>query len=95
MIIHKVVEESEHVRGPFTGMLGGGSSHKDERSLRKEMKALEIEEKALKLEKQRDREIRRAERIREGRRSRSADRVSVGGGVRVERNKKGKMSLVV
>ncbi len=94
-IIIKKVEESEPVRGPFTG-LGG---HKDERTINKEIraldreeKALEIEKKALKLERQRDEQLRKAERVREAKLE-SSGQVDLGG-IRVERNKKGKMYMV-
>ncbi|KAI9830669.1 MAG: hypothetical protein M1826_004498 [Phylliscum demangeonii] len=83
-------EESEPVHGPLTMFLG--DKRKEERNIRKEIKALEIEEKAVKLERERNRELRRAERIRGG------DYVEEEeidfGDIRVERNKKGKMSLV-
>ncbi len=87
------IEESEPVHGFFTGF--GSQTQRDERKIKTEIKALEIEEKAIKLQRQRDRELKRAERVRESsRRSKSVERVEIGGGVKVERNKKGKMSLV-
>lgn len=72
-----------------------GSSRKDERNIKSEIKALELEEKALKLERQRDVELRKAERIRESgeRHSSRSEQIDLGD-IKVERNKKGKMSLV-
>ncbi|KAI9795098.1 MAG: hypothetical protein M1816_000120 [Peltula sp. TS41687] len=93
-------EESDPVHGPLTMFMS--SSRKDERDIKSEMKALELEEKALKLEHQRDAELRKAERVRERgerhssrseRHSSRSEQLDLGD-IKVERNKKGKMSLV-
>lgn len=81
-------EESNRVHGPLTMFVSDKDTRKEERHIKAEIKALEREEKALKLERQRDMEIRKAERIRE-----SGDKSEIVGSVKVERNKKGKMYL--
>lgn len=86
-----------------------GGSRKDERAIRAEIKALEAEKEALRIEKKASKEMRRAERLRrEGagggggemvmyerderyeRREREPE-----GGVRIEKDKKGRMSISV
>lgn len=84
-----------------------GSSRKDERAIRAEIKALEAEKEALRIEKKASKEMRRAEKLRrEGagggemvmyerderyeRREREPE-----GGVRIEKDKKGRMSISV
>lgn len=85
-------EESNHISGPLTMF---ARKEREERVIKSEIKALQQEEKALKLERQRDVELARAELIRKGADVdlRSDQRLDLGG-IKVERNKKGKMSLV-
>jgi hypothetical protein len=74
---------------------GQGHSHthqRDERSIKNQIKALEREEKALKLERRAEREERKAERLRRG--GGSDAYTESNDGVKLERNKKGKLSLV-
>ena len=91
-IITRRVEESGPVHGPLT--LFRNDKRKDERHIKSEIRALEREEKAMKYERERDVELRKAERIRE-----NADKVVRPkrvdlGGIQVERNSKGKLSMV-
>lgn len=93
----KIVEDGEssaRVRG-LLSLAAPVERHKDERGIKNEIKALEREEKALKLERKAEREERKAQRLRRGSGSGDvyveADRSD---GVKLERNKKGKLSLV-
>ena len=91
-IITRRVEESGPVHGPLT--LFRADKRKDERHIKSEIRALEREEKALRYERERDLELRKAERIRENAdKPARSDRVDLGG-IQVERNSKGKFSLV-
>lgn len=89
------------VVGPL--VLADSGHRKDERAIRAEIKALEAEKEAIRAERRADRELRRAERIRrEGRESgemilyEETTRIrEPEGGVRIEKDKKGRMSLSV
>jgi hypothetical protein len=102
------VERSDEIPvGPLAlAITSDRSRSKDERVIRAEIKALEAEKEALRAEKKASKEARRAERIRrEGRESGDLvlyeERMEVKrerepeGGVRIEKDRKGRMSISV
>ncbi|KAI9800851.1 MAG: hypothetical protein M1825_003634 [Sarcosagium campestre] len=87
------VESSSPVRGPLT-MFSLPDRRKDERSIKHEIKELEREERALKRERKRDR--RKSDHRRRSR-SRSSDSTISGAevaSIKVEKDRRGKLSLV-
>jgi hypothetical protein len=102
------VERSDEIPvGPLAlAITSDRSRSKDERAIRAEIKALEAEKEALRAERKASKEVRRAERIRrEGRESGDLvlyeERMEVKrerepeGGVRIEKDRKGRMSISV
>jgi hypothetical protein len=105
----EIIDRSDHIAvGPLALAVPSdrhlGGHRKDERAIRAEIRALEAEKEALRAEKRASRELRRADKIRrEGRESGELvlyeERVErfrePEGGVRIEKDKKGRMSISV
>lgn len=82
--------ESNSMHGPLALIQPKKHHHKDERSIKAEIRALEAEKKALKLEREMEKEHRKAERYRD-------DEIIIerrDDVVKIEKDRKGRMSLV-
>lgn len=98
------IERSEGVPMGALALAPQHHSRKDERAIRAEIKALEAEKEALRAERRADKEMRKADRLRrDGRESgelmlyeERVERIrEPEGGVRIEKDKKGRMSISV
>lgn len=91
-VVHKEHEEESKSSYGAVALITPRDHHaKDDRSIQAEIRALEAETRALKLEREMEREHRKAERLREGEIIIERDRDVI----KIEKDRKGKMSLVV
>lgn len=84
-------EESKSSYGALAIIAPRDSHAKDERMIQAEIRALEAEKRALKYEREMEKEHRKAERLRDGEIIIERDRDVI----KIEKDRKGKMSLVV
>lgn len=89
LVLEEEVGESNSMHGPLA-IIAPRDHRKDERAIKAEIRALEAEKKALRLEREREKEHKKADRYREEEIIIEKDRDVI----RIEKDRKGRRSLV-